>query len=317
LPRIHHNKRKINVSLHRVINIFYTKKDRNVFTGLNIIILLFITKTADNPSFPRQLALWSDGFCNKSHNKKFQHTDYLGKNMRKITQAISAVCLLFALNSSAVALASSPSPLNPGTNVARLAEQAPIHWVSVAQIENSLAGRPPMAVGFDIDDTVLFSSPGFWRGKKTFSPESEDYLKNPVFWEKMNNGWDEFSIPKEVARQLIDMHVRRGDAIFFVTGRSPTQTETVSKTLADNFHIPATNMNPVIFAGDKPGQNTKSQWLQDKNIRIFYGDSDNDITAARDVGARGIRILRASNSTYKPLPQAGAFGEEVIVNSEY
>ena len=68
--------------------------------------------------------------------------------MRKITQAISAVCLLFALNSSAVALASSPSPLNPGTNVARLAEQAPIHWVSVAQIENSLAGRPPMAVGF-------------------------------------------------------------------------------------------------------------------------------------------------------------------------
>ncbi|MEN1280437.1 HAD family acid phosphatase, partial [Pseudomonas aeruginosa] len=92
---------------------------------------------------------------------------------------------------------------NPGNNVAKLAEQAPIHMVSVAQIENSLAGRPPMAVGFDIDDTVLFSSPGFWRGKKTFSPESEDYLKNPVFWEKMNNGWDEFSIPKEVARQLI------------------------------------------------------------------------------------------------------------------
>ncbi len=76
--------------------------------------------------------------------------------MRKITQALSAVCLLFALNSSAVATASSPSPLNPGTNVAKLAEQAPIHWVSVAQIENSLAGRPPMAVGFDIDDTVLF-----------------------------------------------------------------------------------------------------------------------------------------------------------------
>ncbi|MXD85514.1 acid phosphatase [Escherichia coli] len=36
-----------------------------------MIILLFITKTADNPSFPRQLALWSDGFCNKSHNKSF------------------------------------------------------------------------------------------------------------------------------------------------------------------------------------------------------------------------------------------------------
>lgn len=117
--------------------------------------------------------------------------------------------------------------------------------------------------------TRYFFQPGLLARQKNFSPESEDYLKNPVFWEKMNNGWDEFSIPKEVARQLIDMHVRRGDAIFFVTGRSPTKTETVSKTLADNFHIPATNMNPVIFAGDKPGQNTKSQWLQDKNIRIF------------------------------------------------
>jgi acid phosphatase class B len=48
-------------------------------------------------------------------------------------------------------------------------------------------------------------------------------------------------------------------------------------------------MNPVIFAGDKSGQNTKTQWLEQKNIKIFYGDSDNDITAAHDVGARGIR----------------------------
>ena len=237
--------------------------------------------------------------------------------MRRLTLALSAICLLFTLNHSASALASSPSPLNPGTNVAKLAEQTPIHWVSVAQIENTLTGRPPMAVGFDIDDTVLFSSPGFWRGKKTWSPDSEAYLKNPAFWEKMNNGWDEFSIPKEVARQLIDMHVRRGDRIFFITGRSPTKTETVSKTLADNFHIPAANMNPVIFFFFYPGQNTKTQWLQDKNIRMFYGDSDNDITAARDAGIRGIRILRAANSTYRPLPQAGGYGEEVIVNSEY
>ena len=237
--------------------------------------------------------------------------------MRKITQALSAVCLLFALNTSVTAHASSPSPLYPGTDVAKLAEQAPIHWVSVAQIENSLLGHPPMAVGFDIDDTVLFSSPGFWRGQKNYSPNSQDYLKNPEFWEKMNNGWDAFSIPKEVARSLIAMHVKRGDSIYFVTGRSPTKTESVSKTLQDDFLIPAASMNPVIFAGDHPGQNSKTQWLKEKNIRVFYGDSDNDITAAREAGARGIRVLRASNSTYRPLPQAGAFNEEVIVNSEY
>lgn len=181
--------------------------------------------------------------------------------MRKITLALSAACLLFSLNSAVVARASAPTPLYTGTTAAILAEQAPIHWVSVAQIENSLMGRPPMAVGFDIDDTVLFSSPGFWRGKKMYSPDSEAYLKNPEFWEKMNNGWDEFSIPKEVARALIAMHVKRGDSIYFVTGRSETKTETVSKTLQDDFLIPATSMNPVILRVIKKGKTPKpSGW---------------------------------------------------------
>ncbi len=76
-------------------------------------------------------------------------------------------------------------------------------------------------------------------------------------------------------------------------------------------------MNPVIFAGDTSGTNNKASWMEQKQIKIYYGDADSDIAAAREAGARGIRVLRASNSTYKPLPQAGAFGEEVIVNSEY
>lgn len=237
--------------------------------------------------------------------------------MRKITLAFSAACLLLGLNHSVVAKESVPAPLNPGVSVAQLAQQVPIHWVSVAQIENSLLGRPPIAVGFDIDDTVLFSSPGFYRGQKEYSPGKQDYLKNPEFWEKMNNGWDEFSMPKEVAKSLIAMHLRRGDSIYFVTGRSQTKTETVTKSLQNSFLIPQAAVNPVIFAGDKEGQNTKTQWLKDKQIKVFYGDSDNDISAAQEVGARGIRILRASNSSYQPLPKAGALGEEVIVNSEY
>jgi len=237
-------------------------------------------------------------------------------NMRKMPLALSAFCLLFTVG-AASAHASVPSPLYPGTNVAKLAEQAPIHWVSVAQIENSLQGRPPMAVGFDIDDTVLFSSPGFWRGKETFSPQSEAYLHNPEFWEKMNNGWDAFSIPKEVARALIAMHVKRGDRIWFITGRHATKTESVTKALQDAFLIPAAAMNPVIFAGESSGRNNKASWMEQKQLKIYYGDADSDIIAAREAGARGIRVLRASNSTWKPLPQAGAFGEEVIVNSEY
>ncbi|GAA0512888.1 acid phosphatase AphA [Tatumella terrea] len=208
-------------------------------------------------------------------------------------------------------------PLYQGVNVAQLAHQQPVHWVSVPQIENSLRGQPPIAVGFDIDDTLLYSTPGFYRGQQMFSPGSDAYLNNPQFWQKMNNGWDDFSIPKQVARQLIAMHLKRGDHIYFITARTPTKTETVSRTIRQDFGIPDNAMNKVIFSGFRAGQNTKVSWIKQKNIRIFYGDADSDITAARDAGARGIRVLRAANSSYQPLPDAGDLGEEVIVDSQY
>lgn len=75
-------------------------------------------------------------------------------------------------------------------------------------------------------------------------------------------------------------------------------------------------MNPVILPAINPPEHQNAVAAGER-IKVFYGDSDNDISAAREVGARGIRILRASNSSYKPLPMAGAQGEEVIVNSEY
>ncbi len=103
--------------------------------------------------------------------------------MRKLTLALAAASLLFTLNSAVVARASTPQPLWVGTNVAQLAEQAPIHWVSVAQIENSLLGRRrwPSAL---ISMTPSSSPVRVLARAKTFSPGSEDYLKNPQFWEK-------------------------------------------------------------------------------------------------------------------------------------
>ncbi|MFA7258443.1 MAG: acid phosphatase AphA [Aeromonas bestiarum] len=230
---------------------------------------------------------------------------------------LALLASLLAATLSLPAMADQAVTSPTGVTTVTLARQAPIHWVSVAQIAASLDGLPPMAVGFDIDDTLLFSSPGFYRGKQEFSPNDESYLKNPAFWEKMNNGWDAFSVPKEVGKALITMHLKRGDHIYFVTGRSATRTETVSQTLQQTMGIPADRLNPVIFAGDQPGQNTKVQWLKDKQMKIFYGDADGDIKAAQAVGVRGIRLLRAANSTYRPLPLAGALGEEVIVDSQF
>ena len=34
-------------------------------------------------------------------------------------------------------------------------------------------------------------------------------------------------------------------------------------------------------------------------------------------GIRGIRLMRAANSTYQPMPTLGGYGEEVLINSSY
>jgi acid phosphatase (class B) len=65
------------------------------------------------------------------------------------------------------------------------------------------------------------------------------------------------------------------------------------------------------------GENLKIKPIKENKIQIFYGDADSDIEAALEAGIRAIRIMRAVNSTNKPLPQNGSFGEEVLVNSEY
>ena len=76
-----------------------------------------------------------------------------------------------------------PEKVSDGVTVAQLAEQHAIHWISVEQIEESLKGQPPMAVGFDIDDTVLFSSPALPR-QTGILPERLQLSENPEFWEK-------------------------------------------------------------------------------------------------------------------------------------
>ncbi|HBO23680.1 MULTISPECIES: acid phosphatase AphA [unclassified Providencia] len=237
--------------------------------------------------------------------------------MKKITLTLSAIALAFSFSAASQAKIPMPATVSPGVTVIELAQQQPVNWVSIEQIKKSLDGKAPMAVGFDIDDTVLFSSPGFYRGKIEFSPNDYSYLKNPQFWEKMNNEWDQFSMPKQVGVDLVKMHLARGDTVYFITGRTKTKTETVTKYVQEGLAIPADKMQPVIFAGDEPGQNNKVSWMRDHKLTIYYGDADADIAAAKELNIRGIRVLRAANSSYQPLPKAGQFGEEVVINSEY
>ena len=226
---------------------------------------------------------------------------------------ISSFALSLALISPVSSAGDQQAETQPGVTSAELTQRAMINWTSVDKIRESLEGVAPMSVGFDIDDTVLYSSPGFVKGKAEFSPDSFEYLENPEFWKKMNGGWDEFSVPKRAAAELIKMHQDRGDTIYFVTARPKTDGEKVTSIIQEKFNIK--NMQPVVFA-TRANDYNKVANLKARDIKVFYGDSDGDITSALEVGARPVRIMRAMNSSYYPLPKNGKYGEEVIINSQ-
>lgn len=190
-----------------------------------------------------------------------------------------------------------------------------IRWITLDEVASSLQSQPPMNVGFDIDDTVLFSSPGYYYGQIKYSPGNSDFLTMEDFWNEMNNGLDEYSLPKEIARKLITFHRERGDAIYFITGREPTESETLTGLLGRTFGLE--NPNKVIFTGSSNTENPKIRPLKEHNIQIYYGDSDSDIRAAQTLRIRAIRIIRAGNSTHKPLPKIGNLGEEVLRDSQF
>jgi acid phosphatase (class B) len=190
-----------------------------------------------------------------------------------------------------------------------------LNTVSVEDLTKELKDTPPMAVGFDVDDTVLFSTPVFYRGQQEFSPGAYSYLSNQDFWDKANCGWDAFSRPKQIATKLINMHQKRGDSIYFITGRTGSDCDFTTKYIKNAFNIE--NMHEVIFAGSSRKEYLKTEHIKYNNIKIYYGDANGDIISARQAGAEGIRIMRAANSSYTPIPQNGIYGERIVLDSQY
>ncbi|CEM62138.1 acid phosphatase AphA [Treponema phagedenis] len=206
--------------------------------------------------------------------------------------------------------------------------QKAVHFVSVEDIEKSLEGMKPINVSFDIDDTLLHSSGYFRYGQDYFQIPNDprgkiSYLFNQKFWDYVAEMGDEHSIPKQSAKDLIDMHLKRGDKIFFITGRTKHSaaknytSNKLSKTLKRFFDLPEEIFVEYTAATPVKGFNyDKSYYIKKHKVSIHYGDSDDDILAAREVGIRAIRVQRAYNSTNSQKLNGG-YGEEVLINSAW
>ena len=199
-----------------------------------------------------------------------------------------------------------------------------VRWITLHDLERSLP-QAPVSVVFDVDDTLLFSIPGFQWGMKTYGPgilrpgmiirendlkSEEDIRKFHAFWTRMNNELDEYSVKKWIAVELIGLHRRRGDRITFVTKRVKTPTEHLTDHLRQSFELPEASQ--TVFTDLKP----KVEAFRQANAQICYGDSDTDIRDAIEAGARPIRVLRAPTSVNLDPVHNGGYGEEVLVNSE-
>lgn len=191
-------------------------------------------------------------------------------------------------------------------------------YVTVEIIRQSLPSTPIVA-GFDIDDTVVFSSPGFYFGEHNSEGPGgknrygDDYLNNPQFWKDLNQNHDRYSMKKKSGDDLLQMHKGRGDTIIFITKRNcyDDDADVIKKRLTGMF-----NVKSKVYCTD---DQSKTPFIAKSGVDIYYGDSDSDIeyaAAVKEKPVRAIRVERSRLSTNKTGYNPGKYGEEVLADSE-
>ncbi|WP_084089801.1 HAD family acid phosphatase [Erwinia oleae] len=175
----------------------------------------------------------------------------------------------------------------------------------------------PENVGFDVDDTLLFSTPSFVLGKAIFSINSDAWSHDANFWQQVNNDLLVYSKKKESMQKIINYHLKRDDNIYFITDRPRTNTEGLSSRLANDFNIPFYKRNVVIFKSYIDGvKRNKDYFIKRNNIAIYYGDSDSDIIHDRNTVLK-LRVLRSAASQNQSHYHPGVYCEFIITDTDY
>jgi acid phosphatase (class B) len=197
---------------------------------------------------------------------------------------------------------------------------APAHRsITLAQLADGLPPAP-IAVGFDIDDTLVFPSGGFHyvlnntdglNAGNRYGADRRAVIANPQAWADIHSDFDRFTLPKRIGRELLALHQKRGDRIFLITARLGVKGELLDQRMRRMFGVELAE--PVVFTAFKP----KTEAIRSRGIRIYYGDSDSDIEYAQAAGARAVRVMRAVNAIdYDKAPRNGHYGEDVLLESD-
>ena len=147
-------------------------------------------------------------------------------------------------------------------------------------------------VGFDVDDTILFSRDVFLNIPKD--------KRNPTDYSWVNMQDEKLSLFIEPTVELIKYFIKNGHNVFFITARSGENGHYLAKFLSNRLGLDITT-NENLFFCPKESINgkrftTKHYQMKKLNLDLFYGDADTDMIAALKAKVHPVRIVRHNES---------------------
>ena len=147
-------------------------------------------------------------------------------------------------------------------------------------------------VGFDVDDTILFSRDVFLNIPKD--------IRNPTDYSWVNMQDEKLSLFIEPTVELVKYFKKNGHNVFFITARSGENGHYLAKFLSDGLDLDITT-NENLFFCPKESINgkrftTKHYQMKKLNLDLFYGDADTDMIAALKASVHPVRIVRHNES---------------------
>jgi len=143
-------------------------------------------------------------------------------------------------------------------------------------------------VGFDIDDTVLFSRDVFLN--------LPDDKQNPIDYGWINSHDSDYSIYITPTVELINYFRSNGHNVFFITARPGQNGNILAEFLTAGLGFPV-EVNKNLFFSPKQtikGKRftTKHRLMKRLKLDLFYGDADSDMIAALKAGVHPVRVVR-------------------------
>ena len=224
---------------------------------------------------------------------------------------------------SAVRPESAATAVSPRTAVATRFSEPVAAEITLEQLKRMLP-PPPIVVGFDVDDTLLFTAPAFnalqpeypaevIRPKSYEALTTEEKRQYHEFWNRLNNEYDDRSQPKRIGRKLLALHIERGDMIHIISKRQSAVPSNDLPTRRIERMFGVKLQNPVV----QTELRDKAPFIAERKIQYYYGDADSDVTAALAAGATPIRVKRSVETYAADKVHNGWYDEIVLAGSDW